>query len=62
MIGSELKQRRKELKWSHERLSSLTGISRPTIANIEKGNTNINLDKLIKISNALGKKVRIVLV
>lgn len=55
-LGQFIKQKRKEI-WpppmTHERLAQKMGVTRPTIANIEKGRGNIRLENLILLSRIL---------
>jgi len=52
-VGSALKRIRKEKQISLEELSELTGVSKLTLGNIERGETNPTVGILMKISNGL---------
>ena len=52
--GEILKERRKELKLTQKELAERVGRERRYIANIERGETDIQLTSFLKISNALG--------
>jgi DNA-binding XRE family transcriptional regulator len=51
---SEAKRRRKEQKFSQEKLAVLAGVSKPTLNAFEQGRTNITLDSALKILKVLG--------
>ncbi|MDR1884475.1 MAG: helix-turn-helix domain-containing protein [Prevotella sp.] len=55
-FGEILKARRKELKLTQQQLADKAGKERSYIARIEKGETNMQLSSLLKISAALGLK------
>lgn len=52
-VGAVLKKLRKEKKWSLEDLSELSGVSKLTLGNIERGETNPTIGMLWKISKSL---------
>jgi transcriptional regulator with XRE-family HTH domain len=53
-IGEKIKQLREEKDWAQQELADKTGISRPTISQIENGMVHSpSADNLIKIANAL---------
>jgi len=52
-VGSTLKRLRKEKQLSLEELSELTGVSKLTLGNIERGETNPTLGMLWKISKGI---------
>lgn len=52
-VGSALKKLRKEKQLSLEELSELTGVSKLTLGNIERGETNPTLGMLWKISTGI---------
>ncbi len=52
-IGGLVAQRRKALEHSQETLAPLVGISRASLANIEKGRQRILLHQLYALANAL---------
>ncbi|WP_026676286.1 helix-turn-helix domain-containing protein [Fictibacillus gelatini] len=52
-VGSTLRQLRKEKKLSLEELAAKTGVSKLTLGNIERGDTNPTIGMMWKISNGL---------
>lgn len=60
-IISKLAEARLEKQMSQAELASLIGTQRSNICRIESGSQNLSLDMLIKISEALGKDVNILL-
>lgn len=60
-IISKLAEARHEKQMSQAELASLIGTQRSNISRIESGSQNLSLDMLIKISEALGKDVNILL-
>lgn len=58
VISNNLKEFRIKKKLTQEELSMLSGVSRTTIINLERGNSDVVLtDTLIKLSNALQEPV-----
>lgn len=47
-------QRRKELKFTQEKLAVLADVSKPTLVNFEKGQTSVTLESALKILRVLG--------
>ena len=60
-IISKLTEARLEKQMSQAELASLIGTQRSNICRIESGTQNLSLDMLIKISEALGKDVNLLL-
>ena len=60
-IVSQLTMARLEKGLSQAQLASLVGTQRSNISRIENGGQNLSLDLLIKIANALGKDVSVML-
>ena len=60
-IISKLTEARLEKQMSQAELASLIGTQRSNICRIESGTQNLSLDMLIKISEALGKNVDMLL-
>ena len=60
-IISKLTEARLEKQMSQAELASLIGTQRSNICRIESGTQNLSLDMLIKISEALGKDVNMLL-
>ena len=58
-IENRLRDVRKKKRISQDELARMSGVSRTTISNIEKGvEEQVKTDTLFKLSAALGKKVR----
>lgn len=57
-VGRAVFDARRERKWSQTRLGHEAGVSRPTIARIERG-ADISVATLAKVTAALGLTVRI---
>lgn len=55
------KQYRKELGLTQSELGKRAGISQPNITRFESGNYNPSLEFLVKIAEAMGKKVKVTL-
>ena len=55
------KQYRKELGLTQSELEKRAGISQPNITRFESGNYNPSLEFLVKIAEAMGKKVKVTL-
>ena len=60
-FGKRLKIYRKEANLSQEELSSVCGLHRTYISSIERGKRNISLLNTVKIANALGIDLSILL-
>lgn len=52
-LGERIRRVRKYRELTREELSEITGISSKHIYSIESGKSNLTVDKLIKICNAL---------
>jgi len=52
-IGAAIRKRRKQLKYTQERLAPKVGISRATLANIEIGRQSILIHTLYRIADVL---------
>lgn len=55
--GEILKERRKELHLTQERLAEKVGLKRSYIAKIEKGETDMQISSFVRIAQALGLKL-----
>lgn len=56
-MPNKLKDFRQDKKWSQEKLSKESGVSRNTISSIENGtNVNVTRDVMEKLAKALDKK------
>lgn len=57
-MGYKIKEIREELKMSQEELAKKSNVSRTTISGLESGAVKVTTTgTLLKIANALGKKV-----
>lgn len=54
MIGERICSRRKQLRYTQERLADEMNVSIQMVSNLERGNKAIKIDNLIKISSILG--------
>lgn len=59
--GDILRDRRKQLKITQQELAEKVGTARSYIARVEKGETDLQLSSFIKIANALGFQLNLVL-
>lgn len=53
---------RKELGLSQRELAARSGVPQETISRIESGKRNVNIQTLISLASAMGKKVRVELI
>jgi transcriptional regulator with XRE-family HTH domain len=51
--GNAIRQRRHELGWSQEKLAERAGLHRTYIADVERGERNISLEGIVKLTHAL---------
>lgn len=58
-IGKKIQQERKAAGYTQKTLADAVGITQSMISLIEKGETNFNLDILVKICNVLEICVRV---
>ncbi len=54
IIGQRIKEERRKLGWSQERLSEEIDVTTVYISRVERGTSQINLKRLAQISKALG--------
>jgi transcriptional regulator with XRE-family HTH domain len=54
LIGERICSRRKQLRYTQERLADEMNVSLQMVSNLERGNKAIKIDNLIKISSILG--------
>ena len=54
MIGERICSRRKQLRYTQERLAEEMNVSIQMVSNLERGNKAIKIENLIKISSILG--------
>jgi len=59
VLGHEIMLRRKELGMSQSELASKSGIQQANISRIERGQTNITINQLKRIANALDANIKI---
>ena len=60
-LGQKVKQYRKEMGYSAEKLSEIAGVSKSNINNIESANSHASAEVLVRIANALNVSVDILL-
>ncbi len=56
LFGTKLRQARKAAGLTQEAVGERVGLSRPSIANIERGNQQVPLHMLASFASVLGKK------
>lgn len=59
-LGSAIRRRRRSLGIDQETLTSLAGVSRKLVSEIERGKPTVRLDGLIRVLEALGLRLEIV--
>lgn len=59
-LGADLAGLRKEAKLSQQQLAERIGISQRTVSDIEKGNSELTLTKLVRFVQELGAEMRVV--
>jgi transcriptional regulator with XRE-family HTH domain len=57
-LGATVRQLRHERDWSQERLAELSGLHPNYIGGIERGERNVAIDNIEKISKAFGLSVK----
>ncbi|MDP4107460.1 MAG: helix-turn-helix transcriptional regulator [Bacillota bacterium] len=57
MIGHAIKQARQERKLTQEELGKLIGVQKAQISRIENNTSNVTIETLMKVFNALQAKV-----
>lgn len=57
-VGRAVREARRERRWSQTKLGDEAGVSRPTIARIERGD-DVSVATLAKVTAAVGLTVRI---
>ena len=53
-FGKAIQKRRKDLKYTQEYISEVTGLSASFISNLENGKKTTELEKAIMLANVLG--------
>ncbi len=57
LLGSQAREARTEAKYTQEDLGELLGIRQAAIAKIERGDSSLTSDNLVRLSEILGKSV-----
>lgn len=57
VLGSNIVEKRKELKITRQKLTADAGISYQAMCNIESGTANPKLDTIVSIAGALGMTI-----
>ncbi len=53
LIGQRIKERRKELGWSQEKLAEVIDVAVAYLSRVERGSSKVTLTRLAQISNVL---------
>lgn len=61
-IGEKIKKARLRAGLSQASLAERIGMTRTSYARLEKGQTNVTIDSLVRVANGLGLDLRIALV
>jgi DNA-binding XRE family transcriptional regulator len=59
LIGQAIKQARKERNMTQEQLGKLIGVQKSQISRIESNASNVTVDTLMRVFNALHAKVKL---
>jgi HTH-type transcriptional regulator / antitoxin HipB len=59
LIGQAIKQTRQERKLTQEELGELIGVKKAQISRIESNASNVTIDTLMRVFNALQAKVKL---
>ncbi|OGQ99756.1 MAG: hypothetical protein A2505_00830 [Deltaproteobacteria bacterium RIFOXYD12_FULL_55_16] len=60
-IGKKIQERRKDLRWTQEKLSKVSGVSRTKISQLERGRlSELGFTKLLRILTSLGLTFQVV--
>lgn len=59
LIGQAIKETRKERKLTQEELGKLIGVQKAQISRIENNASNVTIDTLMRVFNALQAKVKL---
>jgi len=59
LIGQAIKQTRQERKLTQEELGKLIGVQKSQISRIESNASNVTIDTLMRVFNALQAKVKL---
>ncbi len=59
LIGEAIKQTRKERNLTQEELGKLIGVQKSQISRIESNASNVTIDTLLRVFNALQAKVKL---
>lgn len=60
-VGKKIKERRKELRWTQDKLAEVSGVPRSKISDLERGVAGeIGFRKILRLLSALGLTLQIV--
>ena len=59
LIGQAIRQTRKDRKLTQEELGKLIGVQKSQISRIESNTSNVTIDTLMRVFNALQAKVKL---
>lgn len=59
VLGNNIRNYRLNLSWSQEKLAEKSGLHRTYIGAVERGEKNITVVNLLKISDALGIDIKV---
>lgn len=57
LLGNRIRKVRNRRGWSQEEFAAICGINRSYMGRIERGELNVTLDSLKKVSDGLGTRV-----
>ena len=57
-FGDVIREARKQREWSQEMLAEKAGVSRPTIARVERGD-DVSTANLTKVAEVLGLQIKL---
>jgi transcriptional regulator with XRE-family HTH domain len=52
-VGNRIRERRRELSWTQEKLAKEAGISKGFLSDVENGNSEVSASKLMDVAKAL---------
>lgn len=61
IVGANVRRLRRAKGLSQEALAELAGVHRTFVGHIERGETNVSLDTLERVADALAEKVSVLL-
>lgn len=62
IIGQRIKEARREKGWSQDKLSEVIDVSPVYISRVERGSTQINLNRLVQLANALDTSIEYLII